>query len=111
MYTMPTPPVLQGLYDAEQPRGLTLGQRRRGLIHDEHTQVGEEAFGDFDHLLLTYGKHADLGIQRYMHAKLFEGVLGFGFHFPGVEQTARIGDFLPRNRFSSTVISGQQFIS
>ena len=41
--------------DAKQLLNLSVVERRRGLVHDQHAALVREGFGDFHHLLAGYG--------------------------------------------------------
>ena len=95
-----------GLLDqAEQPLGLALGQGGRGLVEDEHRQLGAEGLGDLHHLLLGAGEIGHPHPRLQGKAEALDDLARLGMHGPLVEQACSISS-APRNRFSSTVSWG-----
>src|SRR5437879_13633132 len=51
--------LLQRLDDLEEPDGLLPRDRRRRLVHDEHTGAKREGLDDLDRLTLGDSEHLD----------------------------------------------------
>ena len=102
---------LQRANQCHQPIGLSLRQRARGLVQDEHITLAGESPGDLDQLLVPDPQppNQPLGIQLAAH--LTQPVAGSLAHcaipqpapgdpqFPTEEQVRRDGQFLHQVQF------------
>ena len=73
--------LAQRAHDAEQPLDLEPGERRGGLVHDQHARVEAERLGDLDQLLVgdREAAHGLLGVEldaETVHQLLHRAVQG-----------------------------------
>lgn len=71
---------LQHADRVKQNFNFTVGQRRGGLIHDEHPGIDGEGFGHLHHLLLRHAQIADQRVRVDVHAELVQQPLGLFIH-------------------------------
>ena len=75
-----TPRRLEHADGVEQHVDLPVGQRRGGLVHDEHPRIDGQRLGHLHHLLLGHAQipHQLVGVD--VHAQLVQQLLGLVVH-------------------------------
>ncbi len=67
---------LEVAHDVKQRGHLGLGQRRRGLIHDDDARLDRQRLGDLHHLLFGHLEITNSGRRRQVNAQQIQQLLG-----------------------------------
>ena len=76
----------------EQRLDFTVGQRRGGLVHDQHLGVDGEGLGHLHHLLVRHAQIAHQRVRVDVHAQIVQQLLRLGEHAAPVHHEAVLHD-------------------
>ena len=84
------PRALQVEDHLEELRRLRLGERRRGLVHDEHFRFERQRLGDLHHLALRHRQRAHDRLRVDVHAQALQAAAGLGVQAGPVDEPAGV---------------------